>query len=109
MSLFTALALLAAGPESAAPVPEASAVPVPQVPKRIAKILAKRDGKSCETGYKVGSVRDEYLVMAALGLHPERQALVLGKKPCDMLTAADPQTGGKREVWFDISAFYQLF
>ena len=81
----------------------------PKISKRIAKVMAERDGNSCATGYKVRSVGEEYQVLAALQLEPRQQALVSGKKPCDLLTAFDPKTGREREVWFDISAFFGAY
>jgi hypothetical protein len=81
----------------------------PAVSKHIAKILARADGRSPETAYKVSSVRDEYQILQALGLAPGSQSLVFRKKPYDMLEATDPKTGAKREVWFDISAFFSTF
>jgi hypothetical protein len=75
----------------------------------IAKIIARTDGKSQETAYKVDSVHEEYEVLKALGLTPKSQALVIKKKPYDLLTAVDPATGSERELWFDISSFYPEF
>ncbi len=76
---------------------------------RIAKILARSDGRSAETAYKVRSVREEYQVLAALGLEPGRQSLVVRKRPYDVIEATDARTGMKREVWFDIGSFYPEF
>ena len=80
-----------------------------KTPKHVDKIIGKRDGKTCATAYRVRSVREEYKIMASLGLKPFKQALISGKKPCDILTATDPSTGDEYEVWFDISAFYPMF
>ena len=79
------------------------------IPKQVMKIISRADGKSPETAFKVGSVREEYEVLMALGLTPKSQALVVKKKPYDLLTAIDPSTGSEREVWFDISSFYPEF
>jgi len=74
--------------------------------KHIAKIMAKGDGLSEQTAYRVGSVREEYEIIAALGLTSNGQALVVRKKPYDVLDAKDPRTGATRQLWFDISSFY---
>lgn len=79
------------------------------VPKHIAKILSRADGRSKETAYKVSSVQEEYQIMRALGLTIKLQALVEAKKPYDLFTAVDPATGAERDVWFDISSFYPEF
>ncbi|WP_088309098.1 DUF4919 domain-containing protein [Novosphingobium sp. B 225] len=82
-------------------------LPGPKVSKRLAKILAKSDGRTQATAYKVSSVADEYAIMRVLGLQSEQQALIIPKgKAYDRLTATDPNTGAKREVWFDISSFF---
>ena len=78
-------------------------------PERIAKILSRGDGISQQTAYKVKSVREEYQVVAALGLEPGSQSLVVNNKPYDVIEATDPRTGAKRDVWFDISSFYGAF
>jgi hypothetical protein len=79
------------------------------LPERIAKILSRGDGKSQQTAYKVKSVHEEYQVVAALALQAGGQSLVVNKKPYDLIEGTDPQTGAKRDVWFDISAFYPEF
>ncbi|QVM83196.1 DUF4919 domain-containing protein [Novosphingobium decolorationis] len=77
-----------------------------QVPKSIAKILAKGDGATPETAYKVRSVKQEYQVLAAFGMQRRRQALVMQDKPYDRIEATHPETGETRTFWFDISAFF---
>jgi len=80
----------------------------PSVSKHIEKILSKADGSSQATAYRVSPVRDEYEVLNALHLTPKSQALVMGEKPYDAITAVDP-SGAERQIWFDISAFYPEF
>jgi hypothetical protein len=80
----------------------------PPVPRHIAKMLARHDGKTQKTAIKVGSVREEYEIASALGLKVVEQSLVLGKKPSDQLKAVDA-VGATRELWFDISDFYPEF
>jgi hypothetical protein len=79
------------------------------VSKHIVKILSSADGATQATAYKVSSVHEEYEVLAALHLTPKDQALVVGKKPCDAITAIVPATGAERKLWFDISSFYPEF
>lgn len=76
-------------------------------PKSLRKILAKGDGLTKETAYKVKSVRQEYEIVEYFGMRPGRQALVVDGKAYDVVTASDPETGKTREFWFDVSAFYR--
>jgi hypothetical protein len=92
---------------SQAPAQTSAQAPTPS--KHIAKILSKGDGRSDQTAYRVGSVHEEYEVIAALGLTSEGQSLVVRKKPYDVLDAKDPRTGATHQVWFDISSFYPEF
>jgi hypothetical protein len=101
-----ALAAILALALSAASVPADGPPPAPS--GHIAKIMAQGDGKSPETAYKVGSVREEYEIVRALGLTVRSQALVGGKKPYDVLEVADAR-GNVLKLWFDISAFYPEF
>jgi hypothetical protein len=101
IALVAALAL-ALSPASA----PADAPPPPS--EHIAKIMAKGDGRSPETAWKVGSVREEYEIVRALGLTVRSQSLIGGKKPYDMLEVADAR-GNVLRLWFDISAFYPEF
>ena len=78
--------------------------------KRIAKIIARSDGRSAESAFKVRSVREEYEILAALGLEPGTQSLVASnKRNYDVIEGKDVHTGTKREVWFDIGSFYPGF
>jgi hypothetical protein len=96
-----ALTLLAWTPAAAAEGPAPS--------KHVAKIMARADGASPETAYRVSSIRDEYEIVRALGFQVKSQALVVRKKPYDMLTVVDPKDGSTREIWFDIGKFYPEF
>jgi hypothetical protein len=97
-------------PDSAAAA--ASTPAGPAAPKHIAKELASGDGKSKATAFVIyessegAGVGKEYEVLRFLGLIPQSQALVNDGKPYDLMTAADPKTGQKTEVWFDISRFF---
>jgi hypothetical protein len=89
------------------PVPaQPSAAPIP---RRIEKIIAKADGLSAASAFKVASVGEEYQVLHALKLRHRSQALVIQKRrPYDVITAID-ETGAERKIWFDISRFYPMF
>ena len=100
LGFLVSLALALAAP-AAPPAPPSD---------HIAKIMARADGASPETAYKVASVRDEYEIVAALGLTVKSQALVMrGKKAYDLLEVADPRDGSPRRLWFDINSFYPEF
>jgi hypothetical protein len=90
-------------------VAPAQSTPPPSVSKHVEKILSRGDGATQATAYKVSTVHDEYEILAALHLTPKEQALVVGKKPYDAITAVDPATGAERKLWFDISSFYPEF
>jgi hypothetical protein len=100
LSLLFAFALALAQP-AAAP---AAAPPPPSA--HLAKIMSRGDGRSAETAYKVASVREEYEIVRALGLEMKSQALVMRKKPYDVLTVRDPRDGSTRALWFDIGSFF---
>jgi Domain of unknown function (DUF4919) len=102
IGLFRLLAALALAATAA---PAALAAPPS---KHIAKIMAGADGSSPETAYKVSSVRDEYEIVAALGLDVKSQALVLRGKAYDVLEVTDAH-GAARRIWFDINSFYPEF
>ena len=59
MRIAFAIALLIAAPSYADPVPTS---------KHIQKILAKGNGLTAATAYKVSSVRDEYMIAQTLNL-----------------------------------------
>jgi hypothetical protein len=101
LGFLIALALSAA--HSASP-----GAPPPAPSKHVAKIMAGADGSSPETAYKVSSVRDEYEIVAALGLEVKSQALVLRGKAYDVLEVTDAH-GAVRRIWFDINSFYPEF
>jgi len=104
LSLFLALALAAAQPAAAA-----STAPPPPPSSHLAKIMARGDGRSAETAWKVGNVHEEYEIVHALGLEVQSQALVVRKKPYDVLTVRDPRDGTTRALWFDIGSFFPEF
>jgi len=115
MSPILALLLLSAqaAPSAAAPpstVPQASPQCTPRpapASRRIDQLLASADGASAATAYRVRNIGEEYQILAALGLCPHQQSLVMnGRKPYDVLRAVDSRTGAERELWFDIGAFF---
>jgi predicted RNA-binding protein associated with RNAse of E/G family len=101
------IALVAALALALSPAPaQPGGAPTPTA--HIARIMAHGDGRSPQTAYKVGSVREEYEIVRALGFTVKSQALVGGKKPYDMLEVVDAR-GNVLRLWFDISAFYPEF
>lgn len=76
--------------------------------RRIQRLMASADGASEETAYKVRSVREEYELLAALGLRMSSQSLVVGERnrAYDLIEARDVRTGETRRIWFNISSFY---
>jgi predicted RNA-binding protein associated with RNAse of E/G family len=101
LRLFAAVAL------ALLPAPAIAEGPPPS--RHIARIMARADGGSPETAYRVSSVRDEYEIVRALGLEVKSQALVFRKKPYDILTVVDPKDGSTRDLWFDIGKFFGKF
>jgi len=80
----------------------------PPVSKHIAKIMARSDGLSEATAFKVSGVQDEYEIAAALGVKVTSQSLVLKKKAYDVLDCTDAE-GKSVTLWFDINSFYPEF
>ena len=101
LALIVALQVAAAQP---APV----LVPVVEPSGRIAKVLAKGDGRTKATAYRVKSIGEEYEILRVFGLEPGVQSLVDGDngKHYDVLKAKNPKTGETVELWFDISSFF---
>ncbi len=81
-----------------------------QAPSRhITKIMARADGRSQQTAFKVSAVKDEYDILAALKLKAVNQSLVdHGGRYFDVIVAADG-AGTESTLWFDISKFYIAF
>jgi hypothetical protein len=102
LSMLAALALVGAVTAQPPAHSQESSAAVPSVPKRIAKIMSKGDGRTKESAYRVSSVKQEYQILAVLGLEPVSQALVIDDKSYDLLKARDPKTGAERDVWFQI-------
>jgi hypothetical protein len=113
MALSLTLACVSLPATAQAPSTDASNIgsSTPAISKRLLNILAKGDGQSPATAYKVRNVDEEYEILLVLGLEHKKQSLVTaGKKFYDCFTINDPKTGKEREVWFDISSFFgQMF
>jgi hypothetical protein len=92
----------------AAAVPVTPLVPVSEPSGRIAKVLAKDDGRTQKTAYRVKNVDEEYEILRVFGLQPGVQSLVGGDngKMYDMLEAKNPKTGETVQLWFDITSFF---
>lgn len=75
------------------------------VPALIAKIMARGDGLSMDTAFKVSSVQDEYAIVEAMGRKLSGQSLVILKRPFDVIEAADADSK-IHKIWFDVSRFF---
>lgn len=92
--------------QSPTPATSASAT-APQLPKRLAKALAKADGRTQASAIKVRSIDDEYVVIGALGFRPGIQSLVSKNgKTYDVHEVTHATTGERRTFWFDVSSFF---
>jgi len=76
----------------------------------IRSILSTGDGKTKETAFEVVDVHEEYIVVSVLGLpRPASQALIHDKRHSyDLLEVAQPGTGQKIAIYFNIDAFYPM-
>lgn len=97
--LYAALLLLGISSE-----PAATSAP----PQQEGLVLpAGKDGRDAASAIKVNSVDEEYAIIRRLGLKPKVQSLMMVEgRPYDMIRVLDPQTGRKRDVWFDIGSFF---
>lgn len=88
--------------------PAPALVPLLEPSGRVAKILKTGDGRTEATAFKVKNVGEEYAVLRTFGLEPGVQSLVIENdhRAFDTLSAKNPKTGEKVELWFDISSFY---
>jgi uncharacterized protein DUF4919 len=67
-------------------------------------------GQSPDSAIVVINIREEYALLAALGLERETQALTTcGGHPCDMLTAVDRRSGKTRTLYFNVGIAYGSF
>jgi hypothetical protein len=100
MTLLYAALLLLGTPTAP---PQAAAPPHQDSPTR----ADTADGRDAANAIEVDSVAQEYAILRRLGLKPELQSLMMiGGHPYDMIRVADPRTGKKRDVWFDIQSFF---
>lgn len=66
-------------------------------------ITGSGDGKTADTAYRVVTVREEYAVLALLGLRRTKQALVHdGPRSFDVLTTVHPETKAESTIYFNI-------
>jgi hypothetical protein len=61
-------------------------------------IMKSGDGKTCETGWEVTQVREEYFILGMLGTKLRMQSLHMGNPSCDVMDGADK--GGKPVTYF---------
>jgi hypothetical protein len=69
----------------------------------VRSVIAGRDGQSCETGWEVVAIDEEYFLLRMLGLTPQLQALMRDVHLCDRIETSDAN-GARRTVYFDIGA-----
>jgi hypothetical protein len=83
-------------------------VPVIEPSKRVAKIIARGNGLTKESAFRVRSVGEEYEILRIFGLQPGKQSLAIepNGKSFDVIDVTNPRTGRTFDVWFDISSFY---
>lgn len=73
----------------------------------IDSIVESSDGKTPETAFAVITVREEYAVLAALGLRRKDQSLDhIGEHTFDVLTVVDPDTKAESKVYFNIDTLW---
>lgn len=61
------------------------------------------DGKTCQTGWEVVTVAEEYFIIAMAGARPHGQALVNGPPACDQMTII-MEDGKTQVIFFRIDA-----
>jgi hypothetical protein len=64
-------------------------------------IMKSGDGKSCDTGWDVALISEEYTVLSIMGLQMQQQALISGQHPCDAMTA-------KNEKGESVTYFFKI-
>jgi hypothetical protein len=64
-------------------------------------ILRSGDGKSCDTGWDVALISEEYAVLSIMGLKMQQQALIGGEHPCDAMTV-------KNEKGDSVTYFFKI-
>lgn len=69
-------------------------------------IFATGDGQSARTAFRILSIHEEYVIASVLDLKVEGQSLRTKGGYYDVMQVTDPRTGERRELWFDISAFF---
>ena len=103
--LIAALALAAATsePEVPATTSVVSVGPAAKMTPRLRAILAKSDGETRETAYRITRLRDEYAIVNLRGATPISQEAVTEGGSFDVLTVRMAGTGETRKMWFDLS------
>lgn len=70
-------------------------------------VLASAGGTGANDAYVVSSVAQEYEILRLLGLQSQSQQLHrINGRSFDVVRAVNPRTEEAREVWFDISRFF---
>jgi Domain of unknown function (DUF4919) len=67
-------------------------------------IMASGDGKTCDTGWEVVAIGEEYFIIGMMGDTPSEQSLIQGKNgTCDLLHVRD-KNGKFQDYYFRIDA-----
>lgn len=67
-------------------------------------IMSSGDGKTCDTGWEVSAVAEEYFIIGMMGDTPSEQSLISGKNgSCDLLHVKD-ENGKFQDYYFRIDA-----
>ena len=67
-------------------------------------IMASGDGKTCDTGWEVVAIGEEYFIIGMMGDTPSEQSLIQGKNgTCDLLHVRD-ENGKFQDYYFRIDA-----
>jgi hypothetical protein len=69
----------------------------------LSSILKSGDGKTCETGWEVAQVREEYFILGMLGTKLGMQTLHTGSPSCDVMDGTD-KDGKSVRYFFRIDA-----
>lgn len=71
----------------------------------LTSIVKKGDGKSCETGWPVIMVDEEYFILNVMGAKLQKQSLVTDGGICDKMEVKED--GEKKTYYFDVSKVFE--
>ena len=70
-------------------------------------IVKKGDGKSCQTGWPVTQVEEEYFILAMLGAKLRRQSIDNTGGLCDKMEVESPE--GRATYYFEVSKVFERY